>query len=226
MKGYITFCFLLIQVIGSSQLTRREIIEKKILSVERTTYNKAGTKMNAQKNYYSRYGADSLELSNGETQYRFKPELDDKGRVSQLTRFDTRGKSDETHAFEYNKDGYTIEVSTPEGGVLYRNSYNNEHDRLIEVQSSTDTFYYSNNDLGKVAKISQKDAGVMKDVVVTEFDAKGLPVVMRIVDGSGYFTRLVYNDQGLPAEVKRMKSNNSEEQLVLKTVYTYEFRKN
>ncbi len=201
-------------------------MEKKILSVERTTYNKTGTKMNTQKNYYSRYGADSLELNNNEPQFRFKQELDDKGRVSQIMRFDTRGKADETHFYEYNEDSYSIDVSSQEAGTLYFNTYNNKHDRIIEIQSPADTFYYSTNDLGKVAKISQKDAGVMKDVVVTEFDTRGFPVVMRVMDGSQYLTRLVYSDQGLPVEVKRMKLINSQEQLVLRTVYTYEFRKN
>jgi hypothetical protein len=226
MKYYFMMGFLVIQAAGYSQLTRREIIEKKILSVERTTYNKSGTKMNAQKNYFSLKGSDSLELNNNEAQFRFKQELDASERVSQLKRYDTKGNNDELHVYEYGDTSYTIEIIAQGAGTIYFSTYNNKHDQLEEIQSSIDTFYYSNNELGKVGKISQKEGGELKDVVVTEFDAKGFPAVMRLTDGSLYFTRLVYSDQGLPAEARRIKLNGSQEQLVLRTVFTYEFRKN
>jgi hypothetical protein len=226
MKGYFVICCLLLQFVGFSQPTRREIIGNKIMSVESTVYNRAGTKMNVQKNYYSAKGSDSLELDNGEPGFSYKEAHDDKGRVKSLTRYDQKGKDDELHIYEYNDTGYTIEVIAHGAGTIDFSVYNWKHDCIEKIISSTDTFYFSINELGKIGKVAQSVSGRISDIAVTEFDAKGFPVVIRPLDDSPYIQRFVYNEQGLPIEQRRLKMNNSQEQLVLKIVYAYEFRQN
>jgi hypothetical protein len=214
-----------LQFLAQSQPTRREIIDHKIFAVESTSYNKVGTKMNVTKNYYSVRGCDSVELNNDKPSFTFKEELDAKGRVKQLTRYVVGGNEDELHLYEYNNKGYTIEVIAHGAGTIFFKTYTAKHDQIEEVQSSTDTFYFSYNAVGKIAKVAQGESGETFDIAVTEFNEKGFPVVQRTVgDDFPRLIRFVYNEQGLPVEARRLKMNNSQEQLILRTVYTYEFR--
>jgi hypothetical protein len=182
--------------------------------------------MNVSTNYYSVRGSDSVELSNDKVGFTFKEELDGNGRVRQLTRYDGGGNRDEIHLFEYNKNGYTVEVVAHGAGTIHFSRYTKLHDLVEQIESSTDTFHLTNNELGRLQKIAREQGGIIKDIAIVESDDKKIPSLLRSLDDSSRIMKIMYNDKGLPIEISRIRIKNSEEQIILRTVYSYKFYKN
>jgi hypothetical protein len=216
----------LIQFSVVAQPTHREIMDRKVLSVEATAFNRAGTKMNVQKNYYAKNGADSIEINNGELQFTYKQELDSKGRIKNLSRLDQQDRLDEYHEYAYNDDHYTIEIIAQGAGTISFSTYNLNHDLVKVVLSSTDTLYFTYNESGHLKKVVQQESGTATEITTMEFSENGFPKALRSSAGIPQLTRFVYNEQGLLVEVKRFKIENAEEKLILRTTYSYEFYPN
>lgn len=226
MKLIVSAILLVLNTFGFSQPSRRDIVDNRIKAIEISFYDGAGQKQFVQKNYYSVKSFDSLEFINDELNFVFKQAYDKNGRVKNLSRSDKKGFTDEIHIVEYNNDDtYTIEVIAHGAGTISFEKFNSKHDCIEEVLSSTDTFYFSSNRLGKIGKVSQKDSGNLVDIAITEFDENGFPLITKSLTGNPVIVRFRNNKQGLPTEIIQYQVNNSQEKLVTKLVYAYEFWK-
>jgi len=224
MKIYFSAILLFLTANGFCQLTRRAIIDNRIKSIEMSMYDLKGNEdAQVQKKYFYLNGDDSLELHNGVLGFTFKQTVDNKGRTKNLSRLDNKGREDEIHIYKYGKDdSYTIEIIAQGAGTISLKKFNSKHDCIEEIQSSTDTFYYSITKSGQVEKIYQKISGIIKDVAIAEFDSLGFPSTEKFI-GEPEICRRRNNKFGLPEEINIYTIDGGDEKLTGRLLFKYEF---
>ena len=206
-----------------SQPSLREIKRHKIKST--TAISRIDSMDYSTKTVYNIYGHDSLIFYNGELTFYSKAEADILGRIKQLIFFNGRNNAvEEVHQFIYSKDGsYKIEVIAHGAGLIYTETYNDNHQLLKSFSSDDEEIIYEYNNEGNLKKIFQKIGKEKKELVsLTLFNDKGLKsqtetfgvessIIFYEHDSIGLVTKIRLKPKGLPGNVEN------------EIVYIYEF---
>ena len=224
MKIFFSAILLTLTASGFCQLIRRAVIDNRIKSIEMSMYDLIeNNDVQVQKKYFYLSGDDSLELHNGVLYFTFKKTVRSDGRTKNLSRFDSKGREDELHIYKYNIDNsYSIEIIAQGAGTISLKKFNSSHDCIEEIQSSSDTIYFSITKSGQVEKIYQKDSGIIKDVAIAELDSLGFPSTEKFI-GEPEICRRRNNKFGLPEEINIYTIDRGDEKLTGRILFKYEF---
>jgi hypothetical protein len=173
-----------------AQVERGLIIENKIRSVKTTTYMQ-GDSLNivVVQHLYCKTGDDSIIFFNEKLSFRFVATTDATGRVSQLERFDSKDRSDETHIYSYNK-------------------YDKRNFCMEEEIDATYTLVYVRNVNGKTEKILSKDKeNKTETIAVFFFDKNGMVIRGEGTTDGGKMVYFKYNEKKLISEIKTIGTN-------------------
>lgn len=224
----ITACFVLMLFWASSSFSqpeRADIIDKKIKSYTKTTFANADTaKKEVYKFVFSKAGDDSIQYAGDQVAFTFIAERDNKGRVSKLTRFDSRGNEDEWHMYTYKRSGsYSIEVVAHGAGTISLATYDKNNWLMEEEIESSYSMIYERTALGKPQKIYLKKKGKSSELIaIFYFDQNGLATKGEATkEGSTVYFR--YNDKRLPVELKTVIEEKKVMKATETTLLEYEY---
>ena len=207
------------------QIDRAAILEKKIKSIKQITYqNEDSAQKDIYQTIYGVRGNDSLRFDDGVLSFKYVGKFDDKGRVSQLIRYDEKKeREDEWHTYKYNPDGsYSIEIITQGAGTVYSKKYD-KRNLLIEEVTEFGTAVYQRNASGKTEKIFFTEKYKKTEVItIYHDDKKGLLVNEdKTKEGKAIYFR--YNDKGLVSEMKMVSEGEKGKKHIETNLFEYEF---
>ena len=216
-----TALILLFSINCFCQIERAAILEKKIKSIKQITYqNSDSVQKDIIQIIYGVRGNDSLELYNGVLSFKYVAKFDDKGRVSQLVRYDETEREDEWHMYKYNPDGsYSIEI-TKGAGAVYFEKYD-KGNLLMEEVTEFGTAVYQRNASGKVEKIFFTEEHKKTEVIaVYYYNENGIILNENKISKAMYIR---YNDKGLFREMKMVVDEENGKKQSETTLFEYEF---
>lgn len=179
------------------------------------------------KTFYSKAGDDSVILYNGEPTFRFVATTDATNRVSQLERFDSKNRSDETRIYSYNKNGsYSIEILVQGAGRISFAKYDKKNLCMEEEIDASYTLVYVRNANGKTEKILSKEDGKTETVAVFYFDKNGLVTRGEGTTEGGKNVYFKYNEKNLISEIKTVGKNEEGKEETEIMLIEYEFYEN
>ena len=204
MRKYLLLIGIFNFLLSYSQSTRADIIAKKINAITEIYWENDSTQKIEIKNYYSIKGDDSLEFYCGKISFKYIPELDSKGRVIRLDRYDAQDRLDELHIYKYQNDGsYSIELVAHGAGTISYAKYDSRNRCLEDEIDGTYKIIYTYNKLGKLEKVFYKEKNKKAKLMgVLTYDQYGLAVKG---EGFGEEKKLAYfkyNNKGLISEMK------------------------
>jgi hypothetical protein len=230
MKKIPLLIILFLSVKTQSQPDRSEIIEKKIKSLTKTfILNDDTVKKEIHRFVYRTTGDDSIQFVNDNPEFKFIAENDEKGRVSQLIRYDAKGRPDEWHKYSYNRDGsYTIEIIAHGAGTISLAKYNKKHWLMEEEIESSYSLIYQRNASGRTQKIllKEKNKSSTEEIAVFYFDKNGFAINGEGTTEGGNTVYFKYNDRGLTSEIKTVFGDKKTNQTTETVLLEYEFYEN
>jgi len=209
------------------QLDKAAILDKKIKSIKQITYQNADS---AAKDIvqiiYGIRGNDSLELYNGVLSFKYVGEFDDKGRLSQLVRYDEKEEEDERHIYKYNPEGsYSIEIIAQDSGTVHFEKYD-KRNLLMEEVTEFGRAVYQRDASGKIEKIFFTEEHKKTEVIdVYYYDKNGILVNGKNKTKGGKAMYIRNNDNGLIGEMKIVSEEEADKEQGETTLFEYEFYK-
>ena len=222
MKNVCCFIILMLslQLVASSQVSRKEIIANKIKSVEKTYYT-AGFKLQT-KTYYSVDGYDSIHIIPGNIYY-YSRVFDDRGRVMNLVKKTPKGEMISGQTISYTGDSlYTLRQIDGQGNISVSLCKING-DALWRATPGKDTLFFIYDTEGKLIRTDIAKEGKREVYSINEYDKKGY--LLRQTTPKEKSTQFVYkaNNKGLITESRSYMTGENEKKAELGASYKYEY---